>query len=67
MGLDLRVAGGLHLFGGPTFNLLITDPADPSSAALRAQAVKKNLLPADAGDGWLAGGWGWTAGLRWRF
>ena len=67
MGLDLRVAGGLHLFGGPTFNLLITDPADPSSAALRAQVVKKNLLPADAGDGWLAGGWGWTAGLRWRF
>ncbi|HRI61947.1 MAG TPA: hypothetical protein PK228_19545, partial [Saprospiraceae bacterium] len=67
LGLDLRVAGGLHLFGGPTFNLLITDPDDPESPGIRSRVVKNNVLPDDAGDGWLSGWVGWTAGVRWRF
>ena len=67
MGLDLRIAGGLHLTAGPTFNLLISDPEDPESAGLRSRVVKNNLLSDDAGDGWLSGWVGWTAGIRWRF
>lgn len=64
---DLRLFGGLHLFGGPSFNLLVTDPDAGDSAGFRSRIVRDNVLPADAGDGWLAGWWGWTAGVRWRF
>lgn len=67
LGLDLRIAGGLHLSGGPTFNLFIADPVEPESSAVRARVVGNNVLPADAGDGWLSGWWGWTAGVKWRF
>jgi hypothetical protein len=67
LGLDLRVAGGLHLTGGPTFNLFVADPAEPESSHIRSRVVGKNVLPADAGDGWLSGWWGWTAGVKWRF
>lgn len=67
LGLDLRVLGGLHLGAGPTFNLFITDPDRPESAGIRSRVVKNNKLPADAGDGWLSGWTGWTAGIKWRF
>lgn len=67
LGLDLRIAGGLHLGAGPTVNFLIADPADPGSADIRSRVVKRNILPAGAGDGWLSGWIGWTAGVRWRF
>lgn len=64
---DLRLFGGFHLFGGPTFNLLISDPDAADSAGFRSRIVRDNVLPADAADGWLSGWWGWTAGMRWRF
>ena len=65
--LQLRIAGGLYLSGGPTFNLLITDPDDADSPGFRSRTVKKNVLPGDAADGWLSGWWGWTAGVKWAF
>lgn len=65
--VNLHLVGGLHIAVGPTFNFFISDPTDLSSVALRSRVVKNNLLPADAGDGWLGAWLGWSAGLRWRF
>lgn len=65
--LGLRIAGGLHLTAGPTFNLFIADPDDPDSDEVRSRVVKNNLLSAGAGDGWLSGWLGWKAGVQWQF
>ncbi|MEQ1746608.1 MAG: hypothetical protein ABMA02_14345 [Saprospiraceae bacterium] len=67
LGLDLRVAGGLHLVGGPTMNVFASDPAVAESNALRDRIVQRNVLFEKTADGWLSGWVGWTAGVRWVF
>ena len=67
LGLDLRIAGGLHLSGGPTMNVFVSDPAVAESNALRERVVRRNILFENEGDGWVSGWIGWTAGLRWVF
>jgi len=67
LGLDVRIAGGLHLSGGPTVNVFASDPNVTESNALRARVVRRNILFEHEADGWLSGWVGWTAGLRWVF
>lgn len=67
LALDVRIAGGLHLSGGPTMNVFVSDPAVAESSALRERVVRRNILFENEGDGWVSGWVGWTAGLRWVF
>ncbi len=67
LGLDVRIAGGLHLTGGPTMNVFVSDPNVAESNALREKVVRRNILFENEGDGWVSGWIGWTAGLKWVF
>ncbi len=67
LGLDLRLAGGLHLGFGPTINVFASDPDVPESNALRTRVVHRNVLFEKNYDGWLSGWIGWTAAVRWVF
>lgn len=67
LGLDLRLARGLHLGFGPTVNAFVSDPDVPESTALRERVVRRNVLFENSYDGWASGWVGWTAAMRWVF
>jgi len=67
LGLDLRLARGLHLGFGPTVNVFVSDPDVPESMAVRERVVRRNVLFEGNYDGWASGWVGWAAAVRWVF
>lgn len=65
---DIKLGKHLSIAGGPSVNLLITDPDRASATSIRDRIVTRDLLDSsNNADGWLSAWWGWNAALRVRF